>query len=282
MIAPQGLCFARAGVPRKADAFFVLFSGIRVRPTMIPRVLEPEVMDTPEEASDYDAMDHDAVNRAFVDDLLAAIPLGGRPPEHDSSEHDSSEDGGSEDDGDGFTCDILDLGTGTARIPIELCRRVDGCRVMAADLAAEMLEVARYHLEIEGLTEQIQLDQADAKNLPYADGMFDVAMSNSIVHHLPEPLTGLREAVRVVRPGGRLFFRDLSRPESEEQLQELVATYAGSANDRQRKMFADSLRAALTLDEIASLVSQLGFDRATVQATSDRHWTWSAEKPLDD
>ena len=38
---------------------------------MLPRVLEPEVMDSPDEARDYDAMDHGQVNRAFVNDLLA-------------------------------------------------------------------------------------------------------------------------------------------------------------------------------------------------------------------
>src|SRR5262245_28528158 len=41
------------------------------RPAMLPRVLEPEVMDTEAEARDYDAMDHATVNRAFVADLLA-------------------------------------------------------------------------------------------------------------------------------------------------------------------------------------------------------------------
>ncbi len=43
-------------------------------------------------------------------------------------------------------------------------------------------------------------------------------------------------------------------------------------------MFDDSLRAALTLDEIRALVESLGFDPASVQATSDRHWTWTALK----
>lgn len=63
---------------------------------MLARTLEPEVMDTPEEALAYDSMDHADVNRVFVDDFLAADPEAG---------------------------EILDLGTGTALIPIELCRR---------------------------------------------------------------------------------------------------------------------------------------------------------------
>ena len=39
----------------------------------IPRILEPEVMDSPQDAEDYDQMDHSAVNRVFVEDLLAAL-----------------------------------------------------------------------------------------------------------------------------------------------------------------------------------------------------------------
>lgn len=218
----------------------------------LKRVLEPEVMDTAEEARDYDAMDHSEVNRRFVDDLLAA---GGEPG------------------------DALDLGTGTAQIPIELCQRNDAWRIIAVDLAIHMLELARYNIEANGCTDQVRLDHFDAKQLPFDDGMFQVVMSNSIVHHIPEPMTVLSEAVRVVEPQGLLFFRDLMRPDDDATLQTLVETYAGNDNDHQRKMFADSLRAALTLAEIQNLVEQLGFDAGTVQASSDRHWTWAARAP---
>jgi ubiquinone/menaquinone biosynthesis C-methylase UbiE len=217
----------------------------------LERVLETEYMDTAEEARDYDDMDHAEVNRLFVDDFLAA---GG---------------GG----------DILDLGTGTAQIPIELCSRGVECRIMAADMAVAMLEHARLNIEIAGYIEQIQLAQLDAKQLPCEDEYFDAVISNSIVHHIPEPRAVLAEAVRVVRSGGLLFFRDLVRPEDEQTLQQLVATYAGEAGEHQQQMFADSLRAALTVREVQALVGELGFPADSVQATSDRHWTWTARKP---
>jgi len=59
-----------------------------------------------------------------------------------------------------------------------------------------------------------------------------------------------------------------------------VQLYAGDANAHQRKMFDDSLRAALTLDEIRSLVTRVGFDPHAVKQTSDRHWTWSTRSPV--
>ena len=51
--------------------------------------------------------------------------------------------------------------------------------------------------------------------------------------------------------------------------------YAGEATPHQRQMFADSLHAALSLDEIRGLIASLGFARDGVQQTSDRHWTWN-------
>ena len=219
---------------------------------MLPRVLETEFMDTHDEAWDYDAMDHSEPNRVFVTDFLAAGPVAGL---------------------------ILDLGTGTAQIPIELCRRTEDCQVLAVDAAVQMLELARYNIEIAGLIERIQLGQIDAKRLPYPDGSFAAVMSNSLIHHLPDPAPALADAVRVTAPQGVLFFRDLLRPDDDQTVQHLVATYVGRARDHQRQMFEDSLRAALCLEEVRDLVRQLGFPPETVQASSDRHWTWTARKP---
>ena len=239
----------------------------------LPRILEPEVMDSEQEAVDYDAMDHRAVNALFVSDFLAALASSGFRVS------------GSELVDIRITrnselvtrnLDVLDLGTGTAQIPIELCRRFKECRVMAVDAATYMLELARYNVEAAGLIERIQLVKADAKRLGFEDGTFDVVTSNSIVHHIREPIQTLREAARVVKQGGLLFFRDLLRPDSEQQLDELVQTYAGNENAHSRQMFADSLHAALTLDEVRELVSSLGFTAESVQQTSDRHWTWRA------
>src|SRR5207302_2639362 len=96
-------------------------------------------------------------------------------------------------------------------------------------------------------------------------------------HHIPEPGAVVAEMVRVLAPAGVLFIRDLVRPDDEASLRHLVASYAGEANAHQRQMFADSLHAALTLDEIRALVADAGFDPAAVQQTTDRHWTWSAQ-----
>ncbi len=218
---------------------------------MLPRVLEPEVMDSAADARDYDAMDHRQVNERFVSDFLSYRP---------------------------DVRNILDVGAGTAQIPIELCRRAAAVAVVAIDAAHHMLELARTNVERAGLADRIRLELCDAKQMPFPDASFEAVISNSIVHHIPQPETVLAEMVRVVKPGGALFVRDLARPASAAVLGQLVAQYAGDANEHQRQLFAESLHAALTLDEVRDLVATLGFPPAGVQLTSDRHWTWAAVK----
>ncbi len=218
---------------------------------MLPRVLEPEVMDSAEEARDYDTIDHSQVNRAFVADFLASW------------------------DGNG---PVLDVGTGTAQIPIELCRRAPKAQVVAIDLANHMLEIGRDNVRRADFSDRLRLERQDAKHLTYPAQSFAAVISNSIVHHIPEPAAVLAEMVRVTRPRGLLFIRDLLRPATDDLVRHLVATHAADHNPHQRKMFDDSLRAALSLEEIRSMVADLGFDSATVQQTTDRHWSWHTKK----
>lgn len=235
----------------------------------LKRTLEPEVMDSPKEAQEYNEMDHSAVNEMFVAELLAFATAN---EEIDREVADDDEGGETAEFELG---DVLDLGTGTALIPIELCKQHEGCRVMAVDLAASMLDLANYNVEAHGLTERINLAQVDAKKMGYEDGMFDVSMSNSIIHHIPEPLESLRQMVRVTAEGGIIFVRDLMRPDDEETLEEIVQTYAGEESEYSQKLFRDSLHASLSLTEIQAMVAELGFDPESAQATSDRHWTWA-------
>ncbi len=219
---------------------------------MLERVLEPEVMDSAEEARDYDSMDHAHVNQLFVSDLLQIC--------------------------NDFAL-VLDVGAGTAQIPIELCRRHATVRVVAIDMAQHMLDIGQRNLDKAGLSGRIELKLCDAKKMPFADRTFDAVISNSIVHHIPTPFAVFAEMARVVKPGGVLFVRDLLRPVDAVALAGFVKTYAGDANAHQQKMFADSLHAALTLEEVRAMVTRLGFDPASVQKTSDRHWTFAATSP---
>jgi ubiquinone/menaquinone biosynthesis C-methylase UbiE len=233
----------------------------------LPRVLEVEVMDTATEASDYDAMDHREVNARFCDDLLAFAKSQNAPNPGR----------------------ILDVGTGTALIPIELCGRDASIRVDGIDLAEHMLAVGRRNVARAALDARITLHKLDAKHTGFLDGAFGGIVSNSIVHHIPHPADIFAELWRVLAKGGVLFVRDLFRPDTDASTLALVDTYAprvahadpsvAAMHERQRALFEASLRAALTVDEVRALVAPLGIAPSAVAATSDRHWTLACTKP---
>src|SRR5437867_599675 len=116
---------------------------------MIGRVLEAEAMDTAEEAREYDLMDHATVNARFVTDVLEAAARVGRLDLRRQF--------------------VVDVGTGTARIPIEFCRLQPASRVVAVDLAREMLRVARENVASANLTGRVALQLARATALPFRD-----------------------------------------------------------------------------------------------------------------
>jgi ubiquinone/menaquinone biosynthesis C-methylase UbiE len=211
-------------------------------------------MDRPEEAREYDAMDHAEVNSRFVADFLAAH-------------------------GPGRGGEMLDVGTGPGRIPIALCRADRRFRVLGVDLAGPMLDLARRNVADASLTDRIRFARGDAKNLPFPDGRFEAVVSNTILHHIPDPAPALAEMARLVATGGTLMVRDLARPADEAELTALVERHASDEPLTARKLFRDSLHAALTLDEVRSVVRGLGLAEGAVEMTSDRHWTWTWSRP---
>lgn len=217
--------------------------------TLLARVLEPEVMDTEEEAVAYDHMDHSEVNALLVSRFLE-LGASGR---------------------------VLDLGTGPAHIPIELARRNGNVEIEALDAATEMLVVARKNVAREGFSHRIRLVLGDAKRLPYPDRSFDAVLSNSIVHHLPDPAPFFAEIARVARPEAAILLRDLRRPWDGSELERIVAERAADADPRQRALFRDSLHAAFSVSEIEGMLRKAGLPDLRVYANSDRHWT--AERP---
>jgi ubiquinone/menaquinone biosynthesis C-methylase UbiE len=221
-----------------------------LRELAMQRVTEPEVMDSSQEAIEYDSMDFLEVNTAFAE---RAIALG--PPQ-------------------GL---ILDAGTGTARIPILMCQQRPQWQIIGIDLAQSMLEIGQKNVEHAGLQQQIKLELVDAKQMPYPDEHFDMVVSNSIVHHLPDPLPFLLELKRVLKPNGAILLRDLMRPDSLETLQAIVDREAGDCNAHQKQLFRDSLHAAFTLDEVNELLQQAGLEGVNVYQSSDRHWTAERE-----
>jgi ubiquinone/menaquinone biosynthesis C-methylase UbiE len=207
------------------------------------RTLEPEVMDTPEEAREYDAMDHSEPIRAFVERLVQLGAFGR----------------------------ALDVGTGPGHVPLALCERLPGIGVLGIDLSEHMLRLAEGKRAASPHGARIAFRLADAKGLGFERGAFDTVLSNTILHHIPDPRTLLAEARRVLRPGGVLLIRDLYRPETPARARALVDLHAEGASPAARELFRASLHAALTPAELRSAADEAGLRDAELTLDSDRH-----------
>lgn len=212
--------------------------------TWIPRTPEPELMDDRNEVRAYREADFSEVNRELAQRIVALAGAAGR---------------------------AVDLGTGPASIPLELCRLAPDWRVVALDAGPRMLREGKRLARAAGLERSMRFVRGDAATTGLAGGSFDLVLSNSLLHHLPEPLGFWREVRRLVRRGGTMVIQDLFRPSSVSQAERLVKRHAADAPELLRELFYRSLLAAYRPGEIEEQLRLSGVRDLEVETVSDRH-----------
>jgi len=210
------------------------------------RITEPELMDEADQVEAYAAADFADVNQGFVDRFCQSFPERVRGT-------------------------VVDLGCGPADIPLRLARAVPALEIVAIDAARAMLDAGRRVLA-SGAARRVRLLAARVPALPLRGDAADACISNSLLHHLPEPLPFWREVRRIARPGAALFVMDLFRPASLAGAGEIVERYAGQESAILRRDFYNSLLAAFTVAEVRSQLAHSGLERCRCEAIDDRHW----------
>jgi sarcosine/dimethylglycine N-methyltransferase len=104
--------------------------------------------------------------------------------------------------------DVLDIGAGFGG-PARLLAQNYGCHVTAVDLTADYCETAEWLNCATGLSDRITVMHADALNLPFPDGSFDVVWSQHAQMNIADKRRFYREARRVLKDGGRLAVWDI-------------------------------------------------------------------------
>ena len=98
---------------------------------------------------------------------------------------------------------VLDVGCGTGPVIELLSKKYPEKRFVGLDITPAMIEVAQSKK-----LPNAEFIVGDAENLPFGDGGFDAVLCANSFHHYPNPGAFLREAYRVLRPGGKLILRD--------------------------------------------------------------------------
>ena len=104
---------------------------------------------------------------------------------------------------------ILDIGTGPGWLLMKLHSLNPAFNLTGIDVSASMVAKARKNMEKAGLSRAVRIEQGNANRLSMADGSFDAVVSTGSLHHWKEPILGLNEVHRVLKPGGASLIYDL-------------------------------------------------------------------------
>ncbi len=132
---------------------------------------------------------------------------------------------------------LLDIGTGTGRLLELLAPRARSA--LGVDASRAMLALARARLAQPGLG-HCSVRLADMYRLPLADGAFDLAVLQMVLHYAEDPAGALAEAARVLAPGGQLIVVDLAEHRRSDMAERLAHRWRGFSDGAMARLLADA------------------------------------------
>jgi demethylmenaquinone methyltransferase/2-methoxy-6-polyprenyl-1,4-benzoquinol methylase len=167
--------------------------------------------------------------------------------------------------------EMLDVAAGTGDVSFAVARSSPPANIVLSDFNADMLKVARRRLEEgEGQGVPIQLQVADGQALPFSDQSFDALTCAYGIRNMPDRPAALREAHRVLRPGGRYVVLEFSAPPNlvfrtlYHIYLKTVIPFIGGVLTGRRQDFVylnDTIRAFPAQEEFAAMLCAAGFSQ---------------------
>lgn len=159
---------------------------------------------------------------------------------------------------------ILDVGTGPGYLPIAIAKRAPSLDITGIDLSPAMVKIARTNAQKRGFSDRVRFLHANASNLPFEEGDFDLVVSTLSFHHWARPLECLTEIHRILKEEGEAWIYDARRDTTKEVNAQFRSRYGRLL----AFIFLNLVRAhsSVTMREIEAVLSspELGFSRRKV------------------
>lgn len=177
-------------------------------------------------------------------------------------------------DGQEIAGRVLDLGCGTADITMRFVEAYPQCHLDGIDGSESMLRHGHESVTRRGLAGQINLIHG------YLPGVllghrYDAAISNSLLHHMQDPMVLWDTIKQFTKPGAPVFVMDLLRPVDKGQAKALVEENTGNEPDILKRDFYNSLLAAYSTHEVKDQLDRAALGHLSIKVVSDRHFVVS-------
>ena len=103
---------------------------------------------------------------------------------------------------------ILDIGTGPGRLPIEIAKQVDNVQVVGIDISEDMVKIAKKNAEEAEVGDRVKFKVGSAYDTGFKDYSIDLVISTGLIHHLKEPINAFNEIYRILKRGGEAWMYD--------------------------------------------------------------------------
>jgi len=152
---------------------------------------------------------------------------------------------------------VLDIGTGSGRLAIELAK-VKDCRfdIVALDISKSMISKARENARLYGVENKISFINATASALPFDENSFDLVISYASFHHWFEPVTVFNEIARVTGETGLAIIRDNKRVYQNPFWKTIIWFVCRFMNKRHRENWPAAILASYTIPEVRDILSR--------------------------
>ena len=158
---------------------------------------------------------------------------------------------------------MLDIGTGSGHLAIELAKAHPEWQITGIDISEDMLKLARQNTAQGSLADRIDFQQASAAALPFADGYFALVTCNSSLHLWADPIKVFSEIARVTSPGGYCLIRDNLRLAMLNPFLSLIGWIMGM-DVSQRRLWLRAVRSSYTIGEAKAMLKNSALKDARV------------------